>query len=124
ETRSIVASIRPYSEMAEFASGDVPLLGTGSPEQNSAWMRETREAFLAAMRGETLDARMAAICEPLDILRDIPDAFNTAEPVRAIFPSRPASRLGFQYFRSVGLANVIGAVNLWDETDQAAVTRT
>lgn len=123
ETRSIVAALPPYMAMPEFANGDIPLLGTGSPEQNSQMMRDTRDAFARAQRGETLEAMVAAICEPLDILRDIPDAFNVAEPIRAIFPSRPASRLGFQFFRSVGLADVVGAVNLWDEADQAAVSR-
>lgn len=115
--RSMVASLQSFEEMGDFSD---LLLGTGSTAQNSAAMRETREAWRRARRGET-DALIAAICEPLDILRDIPDQFNTSEPVRDMFPSRPASRLGFQFTRSVGLADLAGAVALWDEEDQAAV---
>ncbi len=120
--RTIVASLQSYEEMAGFDRDAV--IGRESAEGNSAAMRQIREdwyaARSAALTGDPT-ARAAAICEPLDIRRDIPDAFNTSEPVRDMFPSAPATRLGFQYFRSVGLADLNGAVALWDEDDQAAV---
>lgn len=113
-----VASIQAYEEDPAFAG---MVIGRGSVEQNTEDVRATREAWSAARRGETLDARMAAICEPLDVLRDVPDAFNTSEPVREMFPSRPGSRLGWQFLASVGLADLDGAAGLWDEDDQDAV---
>jgi hypothetical protein len=112
EARTIVASLPPFTETAGL---DVEVLGSGSTEHNSRLMRETREAWDAVRRaqrhGETPDPMLAAICEPL----------NTSEPVRGIFPSRAASRLGFQFFQSVGLAALDTSVALWDETDQASV---
>lgn len=122
--RTIVAALPAYTEMGPNADVGM-ILGQGSPEQNSAMMREIRETWAAGQRavrdGQPLDARTAAICEPLDIRREIPDAFNTNEPIRGIFPNSPATRLGFQYFRSVGLADVSGAVNVWTETLQGDV---
>lgn len=119
--RTVVASLASYDETPDLG---IEVLGRGSAEHNSALMRETREAFKARQRGETLDARVAAICDPLDIIRDIPDAFNVAEPFRGIFPSRPIGRLGFQFIQSVGLANVAGSTGLWSDTEQALVDPT
>ena len=114
--RTIVANFAPFEEMAV---GAVPeIIGRASPERNSELMREAREEWYARRRGE---AMTAAICTPLDILRDIDDAFNTSTPVSSMFPSRPAGRLGFQYFRSIGLADVAAGSVIWTEDDQAAV---
>ena len=66
-------------------------------------------------------ARQGAICQPYDIIREIPDAFVTDTPVADIFPSRPAGRGGFQFTPSGTLSDVVGAVDIWTEADQAAV---
>lgn len=116
-SRTVVASLAPFTETPDLG---IEVLGRGSAEHNSELMRETREAFKAQRRGEA-DARVAAICTPLDVIRDIPDAFDTSEPVRDIFPSRPIGRLGFQFIRSVGLSDLAGSTTTWDDTDQSTV---
>lgn len=122
EARSIVASLQPFSETRDL---DVPLLGRESIERNTELMLEARDEWYAARRADRDGSPMtAAICEPLDILREIPDAFVTDEPIRDLFPTRPASRGGFQFFTSAALSSVNGSVDLWDETDQAAVSPT
>jgi len=119
KARTVLASVQPFEELGTAI--DLPdLLGRGSVEHNSRLIRETREEFMAARAAGDV-ARMATICGPFDIIRDIPDGFGTSEPVTGIFPARPAGRLAFQFLRSVELSAVAGAVALWDETDQAAV---
>ncbi len=116
--RTIVASIQPFDEDATINPEEM-LSHRHGAERNSELMREAQAAWRAA--NITGDTRVAAICDPLDIIRQIPDAFNTAQPVRDVFPSRPAGRLGFQFIRSVGLADLAGSTVTWDETDQSNV---
>lgn len=66
--------------------------------------------------------RTAAICDPLDILRDIPDTSMDADPLGDSLPSRPAGRLGFQFTQAISLSAVSSGVTAgWDEALQAAV---
>lgn len=115
--RTVVASLAPFDEMTE---GSIPALlsNDNGATRNTALMREAQDAWRARRQG---DVRAAAICEPLDVIRQIPDAFVTAEPVRDIFPSRPAGRLGFTFVPSVVLSDVWGGTGLWDDTDQGSV---
>lgn len=119
----MLASLGAFEDSAEFDRSEM-LHADNGPNVNDRLIRETQEAFLAQRRGETLTAHQAAICDPLDYIREIPSAFSTAEPVRAIFPSRPAGRLGFQFTPSILLSDVSSGVTLWDEADQAAVVGT
>lgn len=116
--RVIVASLQPYSD-----------LGDGMPEalssNNGAWrntelMLEAQDAWRIRNNIDGA-ARLTAICDPLDQLRQIPDGFSTAEPVRDVFPSRPMGRLGWTFIRSVELSLVESATTVWDEDDQDAV---
>jgi len=66
-------------------------------------------------------ARTAAICQPFDIIRDIPSEFADTEVVSKVFPSRPAGRLGFQYLPSINLSAVLGATTVFTEAQQLAV---
>lgn len=118
ETRTIVASFQPFEELGTGGGAIPELVGRGSAERNSELMREARNEHSAMRRGEPMQG---AICTPLDIMRDIPDEFNTSEPVTGIFPARPAGRLGFQFFPSVDLSAVTAGVAQWGETEQAAV---
>jgi hypothetical protein len=114
----IVASISPFEEAD--VDRDIMIGRHHTAARNTEIMQEAQEEWRAAQRGE-MPARAAAICGPYDILRNIPDQFSTAEPVRDIFPSRPAGRLAFQFIVSEVLANVMGGTAIWDEDDQAAV---
>jgi len=69
----------------------------------------------------TASARQGAICQPFDIIREIPDAFNSSTPVADLFPSRPSGRGGWQFTVSGTLSDVAGAVRIWTEANQAAV---
>jgi hypothetical protein len=116
--RVVVASLQSYEEMG----GDLPepLSNKNGAIRNTELMVEAQQAW-RAREGIEGDARVAAICDPLDQLRQIPDGFSTAEPVRDVFPSRPMGRLGWTFIRSVELDLVMDATTVWDEDDQALV---
>jgi len=106
------------------------LSARNGPERNTELIREAQEDWRRANLPEAKvaamgPARQGAICQPFDIIRDIPDAFDTSHPVEDIFPSRPVGRLGFQFVPSIGLSSVASGVSLWDEAvNQAAVDPT
>lgn len=115
---TILASFPAYTN----GDPDIPeLLSTDNgAARNAALIDEAVADWRERQRGEQ-PSRQGAICEPFDIIRDIPDAFSTSEPVSGVFPSRPASRLGFQFVRSIGLADVDGGAGMWFDEDQEAV---
>jgi hypothetical protein len=83
--------------------------------------RRVERAIAAGLTPSAEDVRVAAICEPFDILRDVPDDFNAMEVVSKIWPQRPIGRLAFQFTPGVGLSDVEDGVGRWTEFDQAAV---
>ena len=105
-----------------------PLSRRNSTEHNDALIAEAQEDFAAARRGEA-PARMAAaggahqgaICEPVEILRDIPEAFSAREVVGPEFPNRPMGRGGFTYTTSYNLSELTEGAAIWDEDDQSTV---
>jgi hypothetical protein len=124
EGQAILASIPAFAAdpdgLPELLSGD-----NGAP-RNDRLIREAQDDWRARVRegrdpAEMVAGRTAAICGPLDIMREIPDAFVTNTPVADMFPSRPAGRGGWQFTRSGELVDVAGAVSLWNEANQAAV---
>lgn len=122
EGQTILASIPSY----ESDPDDLPMILS---ERNGATVNDEliREAVadwddrVHGREPRQASARQGAICQPYDIIREIPDAFVTDTPVADIFPSRPAGRGGFQFTASGTLANVTGAVAIWQESNQAAV---
>lgn len=118
--RVVLASIPSFEAMGD-GSFPAMLMSDNGAAVNDRLIGEAVEDHRFRRHGGDAPARTAAICDPLDIIRDIPSAFSTAEPVRGIFPSRPAGRLGFQFTPSLVLGDVSGGVTLWDEADQAAV---
>lgn len=118
-----LAAIPAYEDMIFGGSGvGLPemLSSENSRSTNDRLIREAVEDFKARRAGES-PARQGAICEPFDIIRDIPDAFTTAERVAPSLPSRPVGRLGFTFTPSITLAEVEDGTQVWDETDQANV---
>ncbi len=116
---TILASLPAFTN----GDADIPeMLSTDNgAARNSMLIDEAVADWRARMFETAMPSRQGAICEPFDIIRDIPDAFSTSEPVRGVFPARPAGRLGFQYVRSIGLADVAGGADMWFDADQAAV---
>lgn len=120
--QTILASIPAFEETPEG-------LPTLLSERNGATLndeliREAVDDWKRRVHGEEpiqASARQGAICQPYDIIREIPDAFVTDTPVEDIFPTRPAGRGGFTFTPSGTLADVVGSTRIWNETDQAAV---
>lgn len=119
--KALLASIPAFEAMGVDDQLPAMLSRSNTWETNNELIREAQADFMALRGGETPAARTAAICEPLDIIREIPDGFSATEVVSPELPSRPAGRLGFQHSRSIDLADVLAGVVLWDETDQSGV---
>lgn len=125
EGRSILASLASFEEMAGagMALPDI-LSDNNGAVVNDRLINEAVADWRAREFGAPAlqaSARQGAICEPFDIIREIPDDFSTSTPVADIFPSRPGGRGGWQFTPSAELGDVVGAVTLWNEDDQAAV---
>lgn len=87
-------------------------------EAVTAW--EVRSGLRAAPA-----ARTAAICEPLDIIREIPNPGRSKEtPFGSSLPFRGAGRLGFQFTRAMQISEMNGATSIWTEADQDAIDPT
>ena len=80
-----------------------------------------KEARKARLAGQDIDAVTAAICTPLDIIREVPECGVTLTPFSDIFPQRGIGRLGFQYFPQMALIDTDPNVNIWTDEDQDAV---
>jgi hypothetical protein len=128
EGTTILASFPAYSESDPAIP--TPLSMRLGAEVNDEMIREAVADWSARRKAEAMQAaveyvaRQGAICQPYDIIRDIPDAFVTTTPVADMFPTRPAGRGGFQFTRSGLLTDVLAGVTIWNEANQAAVDPT
>jgi hypothetical protein len=110
----VVASLPDFESTPDLG---VAVLSTRrTAEQNTADINETVDAWRQAREGKL--PRTAAICAPLDILRDIPRCGVVSTPVADLFPQRPISRLGFQYIPQMELADTDSGVAVWTQADQ------
>lgn len=92
--------------------------------KNDELIREAVEAFevRSGLRAAPA-AKTAAICEPLDILREIPNPGRSKEtPFGSSLPFRGAGRLGYQFTRAMAIASVASGTSIWTEADQDAVS--
>lgn len=80
-----------------------------------------RRKLIIEGRLDEIDPVTAAICTPLDIIRDVPECGVTDTPFSDIFPQRGIGRLGFQYFPQMALIDTDPNVNIWTEDDQGDV---
>ena len=117
-SRAVVASLPAFSE--QFSDGDI-LSRNNSTVVNDRLIAEAVEAHEARVAGAEVPAHVAAICDPLDIIRDIPEDGDNSSPFSDLFPSRPASRLGFTYTPASALSVAASGVNVWEEADQDGV---
>lgn len=120
---AILASLPAFENMNDFPLDEILHIDHGVTH-NDRLILEAQDAWRMRRRGEQVPARMAAICGPLDYIREIPDAFNSSEPVSGIFPSRPAGHLGYQFTPSLNLADVLSGSTIWSDTNQASVDPT
>ena len=70
---------------------------------------------------DQIDGVTAAICTPLDIIREVPECGVTDTPFSDIFPQRGVGRLGFQFFPQMALIDTDPNINVWSEDDQDAI---
>jgi len=123
QVKAYVASVAAYEDMGSELG--IEILSTANGYQrNDQLIREAVEAH-QVRRAEKMGRPKpvtAAICDPLDIIRDIPDYVSQADPFASALPSRAISRLGFNFTPAITLAGVTsGAQAGWDDTDQALV---
>ncbi len=117
--RAVVANLPAFEETPDL--GIEALSRNNSLSRNDALIRESVEAFEAKRNGEPLSAHTAAICDPLDIIREIPQSGSTDTPFADLFPQRPVGRLGFQYTTASALSVAASGVATWTETDQDGI---
>jgi hypothetical protein len=117
-TQAVVAALPAFEDTHELA---VPVLSErNTAAQNDSIIGEAVEAWRANRAGEPL-AHTAAICDPLDIIREIPEVGVTDTPFANLFPQRPIGRLGFTYTPAAAIADTNDGIAVWTEDDQSAV---
>lgn len=117
-TQAVVAALPAFEDTAELA---VPVLSDrNTAAQNDHIIAEAVESWKAVRNGQPL-AHTAAICDPLDIIREIPEVGVVDTPFANLFPQRPIGRLGFTYTPASEIASTNGGIAVWTEADQAGV---
>jgi len=119
--RAYIASIPGFDETPNLG---VELLSSrNSAEHNDRLIREAVDSWRARRWPDRYPlAQTAAICEPLDIIRDIPNISTDRDPFGASLPSRPAGRLGFQFTQPWSIEDTsAGIVTGWTDVEQELV---
>jgi hypothetical protein len=117
-TQAVVASLPAFEDSHELA---VPVLtDRNTAAQNDQIIAEAVESWKAVRAGQPL-AHTAAICDPLDIIREIPEVGVSDTPFANLFPQRPIGRLGFTYTPASSIDSTNDGIAVWTEDDQAAV---
>lgn len=115
--QAVVASLPAFEETADLG---VPILSSINPVSvNDRIIADAVDAWRTARSGAA--AKTAAVCEPLDVIRDIPKVGMTDSPFADLFPQRPISRLGFTYTPASSPADTNAGIAAWEESNQAAV---
>lgn len=126
EGSGIVASL-PGFDVTQGMLHSVLSSRTMTADEATAAINETvkahgvRRTLIIEGRLDDIDPVTAAICTPLDIIRDVPECGVTDMPFSDIFPQRGIGRLGFQYFPQMALIDTDPNVNIWSDSDQDAV---
>lgn len=126
EGRTMLAGLGAYEADTAFTSEE--MLGRGGVDHTDRQIREAIEDY--RFRNPDLFpkaqpvGRTAAICDPLDIIREIPNCVQASEPLVDALPQRPAGRLGFTFTPAMALSVMASGVGSWTEANQAAVSAT
>lgn len=119
QVQAVVANLPAFEDTPDL--GVEMLTNVRSTVENDRLIAETvaahqarREARLAGVEWVAPDAHTAAICTPLDIIREIPQCGETDTPFTDLFPQRPIGRLGFTFTRGSSASDVDGAITLID----------
>jgi len=112
QAKAVVASL-PAFEDTDGLNVEM-LTAENTVLHNDRLIQQSVDAWRAKRSGAELSAHVAAICEPLDIIREIPQCGETDTPFTDLFPQRPIGRLGFTFTRGSAAAAVDGAITLID----------
>lgn len=115
QAQAVVAGL-PAFEDTEGLGVELLTVGNGV-EKNDRLIADSVDVWRLRRTGQEIPAHVAAICEPLDIIREIPSCGETDTPFTDIFPQRPIGRLGFTFTRGSSAAAVDGAITLIDIDD-------
>lgn len=124
--KGIVAAL-PSFEVTQGMLHEILDQSSMSAAQATALIDDTVAAHMRRrdliIKGDlaSIDPVTAAICTPLDIIRDVPECGVTDTPFSDIFPQRGVGRLGFQFFPQMALIDTDEAVNVWNEDNQVLV---
>lgn len=119
QARAVVASLPSFEDTPGLAVEMLTIDNT--TVQNDRLIQASVDAWRAERNGEGT-AHTAAICTPLDIIREIPTCGETDTRFTDLFPQRPIGRLGFTYTRGSAIADVDDAITLIDiDTFEAAL---
>ena len=125
EGSTYLASVAAFDQMGDQPfTGD--MLSGSNVERNHEIIRQAQaeHPYVRGWRGfdqAERPAHTAAICDPLEPIRDIPDAFSTTAVVAPSLPGRPVGRGGFQFIPSIKLSAVSSGSTIWTETSQGNV---
>jgi hypothetical protein len=111
QARAVVASLPSFEDTPGLAVEMLTIDNT--TVQNDRLIQASVDAWRAERNGEGT-AHTAAICTPLDIIREIPTCGETDTRFTDLFPQRPIGRLGFTYTRGSAIADVDDAITLID----------
>ena len=111
QARAVVASLPSFEDTPGLAVEMLTIDNT--TVQNDRLIQASVDAWRAERNGEGT-AHTAAICTPLDIIREIPTCGETDIRFTDLFPQRPIGRLGFTYTRGSAIADVDDAITLID----------
>lgn len=113
---AVIANLPAYEDTQGLG---VEMLTRGnSTVENDRLIQASVDAWRMQREGAQMPAHVAAICEPLDIIREIPECGETNTPFTDLFPQRPIGRLGFTFTRASAAADTDDAINLWAQADQ------
>lgn len=114
QARAVVASLPSFEDTPGLAVEMLTIDNT--TVQNDRLIQASVDAWRAERNGEGT-AHTAAICTPLDIIREIPTCGETDTRFTDLFPQRPIGRLGYTYTRGSAIADVDDAITLIDIDD-------
>lgn len=119
--RAVIASLPGFDETPGLVDRAEMLSRDNTTLQNDRLIEASVDAWRAKRNGQPLTAVAASICEPLDIIREIPMCGEVDTPFTDLFPQRAVGRLGFQFTRAGTAASTNGAINLWTQEDQDGI---
>ena len=115
---AVVASLPEFAQSPELQ--DRVITSRMGAAEATRKIADAVEAWQAERDGHG-NAVTAAVCTPLDIIREIPQCGSTDTPFADMFPQVPITRLGFQFFPAMSASETdSGIAAPWEGQDSVA----